>query len=115
MQIRTKRVYEAPAEEDGLRVLIDRLWPRGISREKSKIDHWHKAVAPSNELRKWFHHEERKWNDFVKRYRAELDENADAVAELRELIAGSKVVTLLYGAKDEEHNQAVVLVGYLLE
>lgn len=107
MAIHIKRVYEAPAKEDGTRVLVDRLWPRGMTKEKAAIDVWLKEVAPSTELRKWFHHESANWAEFQKRYRAELKGN-EAVEELRELVKKG-AVTLVYGAKDEERNHAVVL------
>ena len=108
-----KRVYEPWSEDDGFRVLVDRLWPHGESREKAKLDLWLKAVAPSTELRKWFGHDPEKWDEFRKKYRRELDANPDAVAELRKVMKEHKKVTLVYGAKDEEHNQAIVLKEYL--
>jgi len=110
MTIKIKRVYERPERGDGLRVLVDRLWPRGIA--KDAIDLWTKDVAPSNELRKWFHHAERNWSEFRARYRKELAANKDVLAALRKAIKG-KTVTLLYGARDERHNQAIVLAEYL--
>jgi uncharacterized protein YeaO (DUF488 family) len=110
MPIRIKRVYEPAERGDGVRILVDRLWPRGIS--KDKIDLWLKDIAPSNELRDWFHHEEPKWASFRSKYRKELAANKPAVAELRKAAKG-KTVTLLYGAKDTEHNQAVVIAEFL--
>jgi len=109
--LRIKRVYLPSAETDGYRILVDRLWPRGLSKEKAAIDLWLKEVAPSDALRKWFHHEAENWDEFQRRYEAELEDNA-AVAELREAI-GKGPATLLYGAKDETHNQAVVLAEFL--
>lgn len=109
-----KRVYEPPAETDGQRVLVDRLWPRGIAKEKADLSLWLKEIAPSTELRKWFDHDPAKWTEFQKRFRAELNDNGEAVAELRDLVAKSKV-TLLYSAHDEAHNNAVVLAAYLQE
>ena len=109
MPVKIKRIYEPAEESDGLRILIDRLWPRGI--KKDAFDLWLKDVAPSNALRQWFHHEEPKWSAFRTKYRKELAANP-AVAELRSAVKG-KVATLLYGAKDEKHNQAVVLAEYL--
>ncbi|WP_109698214.1 DUF488 domain-containing protein [Chitinophaga deserti] len=106
--IRTKRIYEPPAPEDGFRILVDRLWPRGIKKETARIDLWAKEVAPSTELRQWFHHDAGHWEEFEKRYRAELKASAAVDALLAE-IRKHKVVTLLYGARDEQHNQAVVL------
>ena len=106
--ISIKRAYDPPSEEDGYRILVDRLWPRGISKEKAKIDQWAKDVAPSTKLRQWFHHEEGDWDEFEKRYRAELKEHKRELQELAEL-AQRRHVTLVYGAKDELHNQAIVL------
>ncbi|MFI2705747.1 DUF488 domain-containing protein [Cellulosimicrobium composti] len=113
MTVRTKRVHEPADDGDGFRVLVDRLWPRGVSKERAHVDLWLKDVAPSTELRQWFHHEERLFDEFVERYRAELDANGDAVARLRDVVAQHPVVTLLFGARDTEHNQAVVLRDYL--
>jgi uncharacterized protein YeaO (DUF488 family) len=109
MAIRIKRVYEPAEKSDGKRILIDRLWPRGV--KKTAVDLWLKDVAPSDALRNWFHHEEPKWATFRARYRKELAANKDAVAALRKAAKGT--ATLLYGAKDETHNQAVVLAEYL--
>ena len=114
MNIRTKRVYEAPAKGDGARILVDRLWPRGFSKEKAQVDLWLKDIAPSTALRKWFAHDVAKWDEFRRRYARELDANADAVETLR-AHAGRGAVTLVYGAKDEEHNQAAVLEAYLTD
>ena len=111
-EVAIKRVYEPPADGDGQRVLVDRLWPRGLSKDKADVALWLKEIAPSTELRKWFGHDPEKWPEFQKRFRAELDDNAEAVKELRGLIAKGKV-TLLYSAHDEEHNNAVVLAEYL--
>jgi len=107
--IRTKRVYEAPSKDDGYRVLVDRLWPRGLSKEKAKVDLWMKEIAPSDALRKWFHHEEGNWSEFVKKYKAELAKKKELVSELRKLGKERGTVTLLYGSKDDKQNQAVVL------
>lgn len=108
MEIKIKRAYENPADDDGIRVLVDRLWPRGISKEKLKVDYWLKEVAPSNELRKWFHHESGKFEDFKIKYKKELQPNQ--LQQLIELKEGpGEVLTLVYGAKDEKANQAVVL------
>ena len=111
--IRVKRVYEKPAKEDGFRVLVDRLWPRGMKKEVAKVDLWMKDVAPSDELRKSFHHEAMKWADFEKKYLAELRNKKDHLAELGKLEKEHGTVTLLFGAKDEEHNQAVLLAKAL--
>ncbi|MBZ9771889.1 DUF488 domain-containing protein [Mesorhizobium sp. CO1-1-8] len=107
-----KRIYEPPASDDGQRVLVDRIWPRGVSKEGAALTLWLKDIAPSDELRKWFGHEPARWAEFQKRYRVELDGNGEAVAELRALL-GKGRVTLLYGAHDEAHNNAVALAGYL--
>jgi uncharacterized protein YeaO (DUF488 family) len=110
--VAVKRVYEAPAGEDGLRVLVDRVWPRGLSKEKARIDRWLKDVAPSTALRKWFGHDPERWAEFRRRYRTELAKNPDAFEALRSLIAGKRA-TLLYGTRDEAHNQAIVLADLL--
>ncbi len=107
MTISIKRVYEAPAKTDGKRILVDRIWPRGLTKAKAHIDIWLKEVAPSTELRKWFGHDPEKWTEFQKKYQAELKDNA-ALAELRATAKSAKV-TLVFAAKDEEHNNAVVL------
>lgn len=111
--IRLKRVYEQPAKEDGWRVLVDRLWPRGMKKEAAKVDLWMKDVAPSDALRKSFHHEAMKWGDFEKKYQAELRNKKESLAELNKLEKEHGTVTLLYAAKDEEHNQAVLLAKVL--
>jgi uncharacterized protein YeaO (DUF488 family) len=112
MKLQIKRVYDEPSETDGKRILIDRLWPRGVSKANAKVDLWLKAIAPSTPLRQWFGHDPGKWEEFKKRYKDELDHNSEAVAQLRALMAKEKV-TLVYGAKDQEHNDAVVLQEYL--
>lgn len=108
MKIKIKRVYEKSGKEDGVRILVDRLWPRGLTKEKAGIDVWLKEIAPSTELRKWFGHDPDKWKEFQKRYRQELRNNKGQVAVLKEHVK-KRVVTLVYGAKDEEHNEALVL------
>ena len=110
--VRLKRAYEPPAPNDGERILVDRLWPRGVSKAHAAIDAWMKDIAPSPALRKWFGHDPAKWSEFRKRYVRELEGNAELVAELR-LAAGKKTVTLLFAAQDEEHNNAVVLAEVL--
>jgi len=112
MNIKIKRVYERPSEEDGMRILVDRLWPRGLTKAKASVDLWLKDIAPSTELRKWFGHDPGKWTEFKTRYRAELKKNGDRVALLKSKVQEGKV-TLIYGAKDEEHNEAVVLQAFL--
>ena len=106
--INLKRVYEDPSPEDGLRVLVDRLWPRGITKERAAVALWLKEVAPSTELRKWFGHEPTKWKQFQIRYRKELREKKDALALLKQK-SDEQTVTLLYAARDEEHNGALAL------
>ena len=108
----TKRVYEPAAKSDGARVLVDRVWPRGITKEKAALDLWLKEIAPSTALRKWFGHDPARWDEFRKRYGKELDGNAEAVAQLKDMIAKGPV-TLVYSAHDAEHNQAVALLDYL--
>ncbi|HEX4157654.1 MAG TPA: DUF488 domain-containing protein [Rhizomicrobium sp.] len=110
--IQVKRVYEPPEEDDGARVLVDRLWPRGLKKECAALTLWLKEIAPSEELRKWFGHDPERWTEFVHRYRAELAHNAPALARMRELAKEGRV-TLLYAAHDGEHNNAVALAAYL--
>ncbi|MEO5954373.1 MAG: DUF488 family protein [Nitrospiraceae bacterium] len=114
--IRIKRVYSESSLEDGVRILIDRIWPRGFSKERARIDEWRKELAPSTALRKWFGHDPAKWAGFRERYRKELTESGEIEA-LRELATRSRheAVTLIYSAADEEHNQAVVLMELLGE
>jgi len=109
MTIKLKRVYELPDTKDGERVLVDRLWPRGLTKEKARVDLWLKEIAPSTELRRWFGHDPAKWTEFKRRYRAELKGNKEQVARLKDEMEKGPV-TLLYGARDEEHNEAVVLL-----
>ena len=113
-EIRIRRVYEEPSADDGLRVLVDRLWPRGRSKQSARVDVWLKDIAPSKNLRTWFGHIPERFDEFAARYRAELDTSPEAVSRLRGLISDHPRVTLLYGAKDGEHNNAVVLREYLL-
>jgi uncharacterized protein YeaO (DUF488 family) len=108
MNIKIKRVYEKPDKEDGMRILVDRLWPRGLTKEKAGIDLWLKDIAPSTELRKWFGHDPGKWSEFAKLYLNELKENKVQVSLLKDQMKKGRV-TLVYGAKDEEHNEAMVL------
>jgi uncharacterized protein YeaO (DUF488 family) len=112
MRLKIKRVYEHPDAQDGTRILVDRLWPRGLTKAKASVDVWMKDVAPSTTLRKWFAHDPDKWAEFKTRYRAELRANKEQVARLKTEM-GKKRVTLVYGAKDEEHNEALVLQEYL--
>ncbi|MBE2211777.1 MAG: DUF488 domain-containing protein [Xanthomonadaceae bacterium] len=112
-EILVKRIYEPASKTDGARILVDRLWPRGVSKVEAALDAWLKDIAPSTELRDWFHHDDALWSEFRKRYFAELDKNLDAVAELREWAKKGRV-SLLYAAHDEAHNNAVALREYLL-
>ena len=112
-QLHIKRVYEAPASTDGLRILVDRLWPRGLTKEKAALDHWLKDIAPSNALRHWFGHDPEKWAEFQQRYYEELRAKPDAVKELRDMI-GNQTATLLYAAHDSAHNNAVALRDFLV-
>jgi uncharacterized protein YeaO (DUF488 family) len=107
--IRIARVYEPPGKRDGWRVLVDRLWPRGLRKDAARVDEWMKEIAPSNALRKWFGHKPERWFEFQKRYRAELSAKKTAIESLHSWEQEHRTVTLLFGAKDEEHNQAVVL------
>ncbi len=112
MVIRTKRIYESPSRTDGYRVLVDRLWPRGISKAQAALDEWCKGLAPSDDLRKWFGHDAERWPEFSRRYSRELNTKEHAVAEM---VAHSpkSTITLLYAAKDVEHNNAVVLKVFI--
>lgn len=110
MSIRIKRVYLPAAADDGFRILVDRLWPRGIKKVDAHVDLWLKEVAPSNELRKWFAHDSEKFPEFAERYRRELKDSG-GLQKFRAALSGHPVVTLLFAAKDEEHNNAVVLKG----
>src|SRR4051812_46330772 len=113
MKIKTKRVYEPAAKEDGTRFLVDRLWPRGLSKADARVDHWFKDVAPSNELRRWFGHDPAKWPEFRRRYFGELEGKAESIARIKEAAKQGRV-TLLYGARDTDHNNAIVLLEYLV-
>ena len=107
--IKLKRIYEPYDKKDGYRILVDRLWPRGVSKEKAHLDAWLKDIAPSTELRKWFNHDPKKWADFKKKYQAELKKNKEAVLMLKQAKKKHSTITLLYGAKDEIYNEAVVI------
>ena len=110
--LRIKRVYEAPAKEDGARVLVDRIWPRGLSKQEAAIDEWMKEIAPSSALRSWFGHDPQRWPEFRERYFKELGSSADAVSRLVALMS-DQPVTLLFAARDTERNNAVALVQYI--
>ncbi|MGC8572539.1 MAG: hypothetical protein C0171_05280 [Caldisphaera sp.] len=111
--IKLKRVYDKASPDDGLRILVERLWPRGIKKENAKIDLWFKEVAPSNELRKWFSHDPKKWLEFKEKYYEELNKNREAIEKLLDIVKNKKDVTLIYSSKDKEHNNAVALKEYL--
>jgi uncharacterized protein YeaO (DUF488 family) len=108
MEIKLKRVYEKSTKEDGTRILVDRLWPRGLAKQKARVDIWLKEIAPSTELRKWFHHDPEKWKEFKRRYRLELKSRGEQIEILQKALKKG-TVTLVYGAKDTEHNEALVL------
>ena len=108
MKIKIKRVYEKPSEEDGTRILVDRLWPRGLTKQKAGIGLWLKEIAPSAELRKWFAHDPEKWTEFRKRYKEELKNNTQQIEIFKKQLKNG-TVTLVYAAKDEKHNEALVL------
>jgi uncharacterized protein YeaO (DUF488 family) len=114
MQIWTRRIYDPPTSRDGARILVDRIWPRGISKRQAHLQDWHPDVAPSTELRHWFGHDPDRWEGFRKRYFAELDANPDAVAVLKEAVKKGRV-TLVFAARDQQHNNAVALRDYLLD
>ncbi|MEP6947329.1 MAG: DUF488 domain-containing protein [Acidobacteriota bacterium] len=112
MNIKIKRVYEKPAKDDGSRILVDRLWPRGLTKEKASVDLWLKDVAPTTELRKWFGHDPEKWDRFRGRYETEIRHNDDLI-EILKGKANQGTITLIYAARDEKHNEALVLKRYL--
>ena len=112
MAIRLKRAYDKPAKNDGHRVLIDRIWPRGVSREDAQLDEWLKEIAPSTELRKWFNHDVSRWEEFKKRYHRELDANVKLVDRLAQIEQNGRL-TLVFGAADRKHNNGVALKEYL--
>jgi len=111
--VKLKRAYQAPSSEDGVRVLIDRLWPRGVTKQKAALDRWMKEIAPSTELRKWFAHDPNRWEEFRSRYAEELSLRKNLLTELRS-IARRGPLTLVYSARDEQHNDAVALRDVLL-
>ena len=113
--IKVKRVYEEPSEDDGYRILVDRLWPRGLSKKRAKIDLWLRDIAPSNELRKWYSHRIERWDEFRRRYKEELKSKTELLRKLKELERQFKVITLLYASRDKEHNNAIVLREVLEE
>lgn len=116
MEIRLKRAYDTAARSDGSRILVDRIWPRGVAKEDADIAHWLKGLAPSTELRKWFGHDPDKWSEFCDRYLKELKsaEAAEDLEMLRKILDEHKRITLVFAAKDTEHNNAVALRNYIL-
>lgn len=111
--IKLKRVYEPYSSDDTYRVLVDRLWPRGVSKEKAHLDLWLKDIAPSNELRKWFGHDPKNWERFRKKYTLELQKKEELISQLKQLEKEHKALTLLYGARDTLHNEAIILLEAL--
>ncbi len=112
--LRVKRVYDTVSNEDGFRILVDRLWPRGMSKEKANVALWMRDIAPSAGLRKWFGHDQRKWNEFTEKYHKELDDKESLISLVLEKMSSGNV-TLLFGAKDEQFNNAVALKEYIAE
>jgi uncharacterized protein YeaO (DUF488 family) len=110
--VKIKRIYERASKDDGKRILVDRLWPRGIKKDDAKLDEWLRDIAPSDSLRKWFAHDPKKWHEFKERYKKELKDKADIIARLEKDVKQGDV-TLLYSARDEEHNNAVALMETL--
>lgn len=111
--IQIKRIYDVPHKDDGYRILVDRLWPRGISKETAQLDEWIKEISPSNELRSWFNHDEKKWEGFKQRYQEELKRQVDHIIYLKSLEKKHKKISLLFAAKTKAHNNAVVLKSVL--
>ncbi|MFA5695738.1 MAG: DUF488 domain-containing protein [Proteiniphilum sp.] len=112
---RIKRIYETPGEDDGYRILIDRLWPRGFTKERAKVDLWLKEIAPSTELRKWYHHNPERWNEFKSRYQTELSDKRELILQIEHLEKVHGNITLLFAAKEKEQSQAAVLLNLLNE
>src|SRR6056297_1741931 len=115
MNIQIKRIYDQADSNDGTRVLVDKIWPRGLSKQKAKLDDWWKEVSPSNSLRKWFHHDPARWEEFKELYKRELSAKRKTIMELVAGVDSSQPLTLLYGAKDKNHNHAKVLKKYIEE
>lgn len=107
--LKIKRIYDAPSADDGYRILVDRLWPRGVSKERTKIDLWAKEITPTDRLRKWYSHDSKKWSEFQKMYKKELKDRLDALDKIKQIEKKEKTVTLLYAAKDTKHTHALVL------
>lgn len=113
LDIEVKRIYDESEKNDGFRVLVDRIWPRGVSKKTAKIDYWAKEIAPSTELRKWFGHDQDKWSTFKQKYFEELKENSDQLTALKSAMEKKSTITLVYSANDTDHNNAVALKEYL--
>ncbi len=107
--IKLKRIYIKPEKSDGFRILVDRLWPRGVSKGKAALDLWLKDITPSDKLRKWFGHDPKKWETFQKKYKSEIMANKESFSQLRGIIKKKRNITLLYASRDGEHNEAIVL------
>lgn len=113
MAVKLKRVYLRPEQSDGCRILVDRLWPRGLSKSKAKVDHWSRDLAPSTALRKWYGHDPERWPEFKLRYRAELEKQKDALSELKALLRQHRTATFLFSSREEKLNNAAALKSYL--
>ena len=111
--LKLKRIYAGTSRSDGYRILVDRIWPRGMSKQKAGVDLWLKEIAPSDALRKWFGHDPERWTEFQRRYRAELRKLTALTKEVKQLEKKHRTITLVYSARDEQHNQAVALLSYL--
>jgi uncharacterized protein YeaO (DUF488 family) len=111
--ITIKRAYEPSSKDDGFRILVDKIWPRGVSKERANLDLWMKEIAPSDNLRKWFSHDPKKWEEFENKYKEELKDKTELVDKIKETEKDKKKVTLIYSAKDKEHNNAIVLLNIL--
>ena len=111
--LKVKRIYDVPVKSDGFRVLVDRLWPHGVSKQRARLDLWMKEIAPSDALRKWFAHDPKRWTGFVARYGKELSNKKELMRQIKELEAEHGAITLLYSARDERHNQAVALRQFI--
>ena len=111
--ITVKRIYEKPSSDDGYRILVDRLWPRGLSKDKADVDLWLKEIAPSNELRKWYSHDPKKWQEFQKKYKEELKNKHELLNEIKDLVKEKKKITFLFSSKEEKLNNAFALKNLL--
>ena len=107
--IQVKRIYDQSRRENGYRILVDRLWPRGVSKDKANVDLWLREIAPSDKLRKWFSHDPEKWKEFQSKYKKELEDKSELLLRIKQLEGEKKVITLLFSARDEKHNNAIVI------